>query len=289
MLCTVTLHANPSHTFDFLLPLTYLNVQLIHLDRFKHGRYGAKIATPVDFPLCLDLAVHMVVAPRDAAEALYDLFGVVVHAGRGLANGRYHAFVKSASGAWHKVKDTSVTLVGVERVLAAEAHILFYVRRPTAAALAARDEAEEEEEEEVVAEAEAEAEAEAAVEVVDDNDDDDDDDSDDDDSDDDESDDDEPMSDRGVADGSTDRAAAVAAAATAAAAERDTAAPSVEEEPGAAAAETQWRPPQVEMNSSAAADETRARRTRMLRSGLAKGDLILCTVITFRATPSHHN
>ena len=58
----------------------------------------------------------------------YSLYAVLVHSGHSVNSGHYFSYVKSSSGQWHLMDDSSVRQVGVQHVLEQRAYILFYVR-----------------------------------------------------------------------------------------------------------------------------------------------------------------
>ena len=67
---------------------------MVQLKRFSfHGMFGGKINRHIEFPTALDLAPYMSDSTA-RGPTLYDLVGVVVHAGRDAQSGHYYSFVK---------------------------------------------------------------------------------------------------------------------------------------------------------------------------------------------------
>jgi Ubiquitin carboxyl-terminal hydrolase len=85
------------------------NVLVIQLKRFEFSRYGHKVSKKVDFDTTLDMAPYM--SERRAAPAVYDLYGVLVHAGHSVHSGHYYCFVRGPNGMWHMMDDQRVTQV----------------------------------------------------------------------------------------------------------------------------------------------------------------------------------
>lgn len=63
----------------------------------------------VDFDTHLDLAPYM--SNRRAGPQMYELFGVLVHAGHSVHSGHYFCFVRAPNGLWHRMDDVQVSQV----------------------------------------------------------------------------------------------------------------------------------------------------------------------------------
>ena len=100
-------------------------VLVIHLKRFSFGGNGGKISKTIEFPLSLELPLSN---DGGGGIALYELTGVVVHHGHSVHSGHYIAFVKAPNKQWLEMNDSTVSVVSVNRVLAAQAYLLFYSR-----------------------------------------------------------------------------------------------------------------------------------------------------------------
>lgn len=96
----------------------------VHLKRFE-GDFESmrKNDAHVRFPLVLDLSTYVSDA-SPSSSYYYRLYAVVVHSGV-LEGGHYVAYVKRR-GTWYLCDDASVEPVSQERVLAAQAFMLFY-------------------------------------------------------------------------------------------------------------------------------------------------------------------
>ncbi len=104
------------------LPLTLV----VHLKRFSP--YGDKISKRVEYPK--ELNMKSFTNNKDGEESfMYDLYGVLVHAGSYASSGHYYSFVKASNGAWYEMNDSSIQQVGVKRALNQQAYILFYQKR----------------------------------------------------------------------------------------------------------------------------------------------------------------
>jgi hypothetical protein len=68
--------------------------------------------------------------PREKqADHIYDLYGIVIHAGRSSNSGHYYSFVKKENR-WFKCNDESVSEVhNIDQVLKQKAYLMFYKRR----------------------------------------------------------------------------------------------------------------------------------------------------------------
>lgn len=100
------------------------NTLVLHLKRFQFGGFTGKLKNQVKYPERLDLCNWT----KNKEASPYKLHAVLVHAGSSAQCGHYYCFVRSATGAWHCMNDTSVTTCSLQRVLNAEAYMLFYTR-----------------------------------------------------------------------------------------------------------------------------------------------------------------
>ena len=64
----------------------------------------------MDFETELNIAPYM--SNRRAGPQMYELFGVLVHAGHSVHSGHYYCFVRGPNGIWHHMDDTRVSQVG---------------------------------------------------------------------------------------------------------------------------------------------------------------------------------
>ena len=60
---------------------------------------------------------------------MYDLYGVLVHAGNSSNSGHYYCFTKTATGTWCEMDDEDINPVSEKVVLKQQAYLLFYARR----------------------------------------------------------------------------------------------------------------------------------------------------------------
>ena len=108
----------------------------VHIKRFRFGGMAKKASDHVAFPLDgLDVSAYCADGVDGPAE--YDLEAVVCHHGSSLHGGHYTAFVR-ADGAggrapWYLLDDAGVHPSSADEVQKAEAYVLFYRRRRTAA------------------------------------------------------------------------------------------------------------------------------------------------------------
>lgn len=109
-------------------------VLTLHLKRFECNLYGgsSKIGKKIEYPLRLQLPVHVEDGTHSSALVMYDLVGVLIHEGFSMHSGHYYAYVKSITGQWYEADDESVRQVNVKTALSQSAYILVYVRNPTA-------------------------------------------------------------------------------------------------------------------------------------------------------------
>ncbi|CAN0400442.1 unnamed protein product [Scytosiphon promiscuus] len=82
------------------------NALVLQLKRFVYARKASKIRDHIQFADALNLKVS---GPERSA--LYDLTGVVVHAGGSMSSGHYYAYVRSCAGMWQRMDDCSVSKV----------------------------------------------------------------------------------------------------------------------------------------------------------------------------------
>ena len=101
-------------------------VLVVHLKRFSP--YGDKISKRVEYPK--ELNMKPFTSNKDGEEDfMYDLYGVLVHAGNYASSGHYYCFIKASNDAWYEMNDSSVSQIGVHRALSQQAYILFYQKR----------------------------------------------------------------------------------------------------------------------------------------------------------------
>ncbi len=67
------------------------------------------VGLQVDFYTHLDMAPYM--SNRRAGPQMYELFGVLVHAGHSVHSGHYFCFVRAPNGLWHRMDDVQVSQV----------------------------------------------------------------------------------------------------------------------------------------------------------------------------------
>lgn len=109
-------------------------VLTLHLKRFECNLYGgsSKIGKKIEYPLRLQLPVHVDDGTHSSALVMYDLVGVLIHEGFSMHSGHYYAYIKSIAGQWYEADDESVRQVNVKTALSQSAYILVYVRNPNA-------------------------------------------------------------------------------------------------------------------------------------------------------------
>ena len=64
-----------------------------------------------------------------SSSSVYDLIGVLVHAGSSMNSGHYYSYVKAQNGFWFEMDSESVTNVSEKTVLRQKAYLLFYTLR----------------------------------------------------------------------------------------------------------------------------------------------------------------
>lgn len=100
-------------------------VLVLQLKRFSFGDFGGKITKQIAFPVSFRLPLS---DDGGGASAQYELCGVVVHHGGSVHSGHYVAFVRAPNKTWLEMNDSSVSVCSEQRVLSAQAYILFYSR-----------------------------------------------------------------------------------------------------------------------------------------------------------------
>jgi len=108
-------------------------ILIVHFLRFTMT--GRKIDKHIKFPKCFNLRVFVsenvdAAVPREKqTDHIYSLYGVIVHAGKGVNSGHYYSFVKK-DNKWYRWNDESITEVhNIEQVLEQRAYLLFYQYR----------------------------------------------------------------------------------------------------------------------------------------------------------------
>ena len=81
--------------------------QLVHANELQH--YRSLMMAQVDFETELNIAPYM--SNRRAGPQMYELYGVLVHAGHSVHSGHYYCFVRGPNGIWHHMDDTRVSQV----------------------------------------------------------------------------------------------------------------------------------------------------------------------------------
>lgn len=106
-----------------LNPPAILVLQLKRFD-YTYSTQGTKLSKPIQFSSELDIQPFMFNAKE---KKLYDLYGVLVHAGHSCHSGHYYSYIKAPNGIWYQMNDTEVRQVSVNTVLNQhQAYILFY-------------------------------------------------------------------------------------------------------------------------------------------------------------------
>ena len=142
------------------------NVLQIQLKRFEFVPFGrGKLSQFIEYPLVLDLTSYLTSSLRSnesvrrgkkrnksgnnknnnmlddimgsasakskeaSLSSVYDLIGVLVHAGSSMNSGHYYSYVKAQNGFWFEMDDESVTNVSEKTVLRQKAYLLFYTLR----------------------------------------------------------------------------------------------------------------------------------------------------------------
>ncbi len=103
---------------------------IIHLKRFTN--FGTKIGERVKYPQILSLKNYMSTAIDQSGKVedeVFDLYGVVVHAGGGCRSGHYYSYCKGFDGEWYDCNDDYVGRTKLDIALSQQAYILFYQKR----------------------------------------------------------------------------------------------------------------------------------------------------------------
>lgn len=104
-------------------------VLTIQLKRYS-ATEESKVAHHIQFYDRLNLREFM--SNTGGQQVSYLLHGVLVHSGCSTSSGHYYSYVRGTNGVWYCMNDSAVTEVRLERVLGAQAYLLFYVQmRPT--------------------------------------------------------------------------------------------------------------------------------------------------------------
>ena len=107
------------------------NVLALQLKRFAYVPFGrGKLSHFVEYPLELDITPYLSDESHGSkGKAVYDLYGVLVHAGNSSNSGHYYCFAKTATGTWCEMDDEVISPVSEKVVLKQQAYLLFYARR----------------------------------------------------------------------------------------------------------------------------------------------------------------
>lgn len=139
------------------------NVLQIQLKRFEFVPFGrGKLSQFIEYPLVLNLTSYLTSSLKanegrrekkrnksggnnnmlddimgssskgkasSSSSSVYDLIGVLVHAGSSMNSGHYYSYVKAQNGFWFEMDDESVTSVSEKTVLRQKAYLLFYSLR----------------------------------------------------------------------------------------------------------------------------------------------------------------
>jgi ubiquitin carboxyl-terminal hydrolase 22/27/51 len=97
---------------------------IFHIKRFERR---TKIDSWLSFPFVLDLSPLVQHADDASPSSVYDLVSVVAHRGT-MTSGHYTCFIYHRT-AWYKCDDAWISPAQKAEVAAAQAYILFYVRR----------------------------------------------------------------------------------------------------------------------------------------------------------------
>jgi ubiquitin carboxyl-terminal hydrolase 36/42 len=93
----------------------------IHLKRFENS--GKKGESKIAFPEKMDLKRFL--KKRERTE--YELYAVLVHAGKSCRVGHYYSYIKGPDGVWYLANDLAVSKSDIKKVLNdRSAYIIFY-------------------------------------------------------------------------------------------------------------------------------------------------------------------
>lgn len=106
------------------------NVATFQLKRFDSDRiFGGKIIKFISYPEELDLRPYMSDPTKSSMK--YQLSAVLVHVGHSTNSGHYFCYIKNSNNFWYRMDDSNVSLVSINTVLAQQAYVLFYTKKPT--------------------------------------------------------------------------------------------------------------------------------------------------------------
>lgn len=99
--------------------------------------FGRKISRRIRYPASfnmksfMDASIDKVQPTKTIADEVYDLYGVVIHAGSSTNCGHYYAYCKNMhTGKWYDCNDSSIRSTDNESyILNQEAYLLFYQKR----------------------------------------------------------------------------------------------------------------------------------------------------------------
>ncbi len=106
------------------------NVLTLQLKRFQFGGSifsgSGKMTKHVGFPPRLNLRPYM--SANKGEPVWYQLYGVICHSGYSCNSGHYFAYVNAPNRMWHVMNDAHVSPCNLNRVMSAEAYMLFYLK-----------------------------------------------------------------------------------------------------------------------------------------------------------------
>ncbi|KAM5312329.1 ubiquitin carboxyl-terminal hydrolase 17-like protein 6 [Glossophaga mutica] len=100
-------------------------VLILALKRFS-AFTGSKTEKIVHYPECLDMQQYL--SQQNTGPLVYELYAVLVHAGRNCHNGHYFSYIKAADGQWFKMNDAKVAACATSSALSQCAYVLFYIQ-----------------------------------------------------------------------------------------------------------------------------------------------------------------